>query len=504
MSSMSVTPRCADHGKLVRMLATPDRDSVLADLRAVLGESGLRMPGESDPALQDYRRVYRGRALAIAMPRDTAQVSALLALCHARRIPVVPQGGNTGYSGGATPDDSGTQLLVSLHRLDRIRAVDADNFTLTAEAGCTLQSVQDAAATAGRYFPLSLGSQESCQIGGNLATNAGGIHVLRFGMMRDLALGVEAVLPDGSVYAGLKTLRKDNTGYDLRGLLIGSEGTLAILTAATLKLWPAQRACATAAVALDDTRAAISLLSLLRAQAGERLIAFELVPAETLAILHRELPQLRQPFAPPPPVMVLCELASAADEPLDATLAAALERASAIGLVRDAVLTRSARERAELWHLRESISEAQRRGVASLKHDVSLPPASIPDFIARVTAWCTVQQPDAELVCYGHVGDGNLHCNVNARPGADRAAFLAREAAVRDAIHGLVREFHGSISAEHGIGQSKVDELPRYASAVKLATMRQLKAAIDPHGIMNPGKLMRMPEVSSGSAPNPR
>ena len=480
------------------MLATTDRDSLLAELRALLGEAGLRHPvDDADPALQDHRRMYRGRALAVAAPRDTAEVAALMRLCHARRVAVVPQGGNTGYSGGATPDASGTQLLVSLRRLARIRDLDTANFTLTAEAGCTLQAVQDAASAAGRYFPLSLGSQLSCQIGGNLATNAGGIHVLRFGMMRDLVLGVEAVLPDGSVYAGLNALRKDNTGYDLPGLLIGSEGTLAIFTAATLKLWPAQQATATAAVAVTDAQAAVDLLAVLRAQAGERLVAFELMPAATLALLRRELPELRQPFATPPPMTVLCELGSGASEPLDALLAAALDSPTARPLVRDAVLAGSERERAELWRMRESVSEAQRRGVASLKHDIAVPPAAIPAFMQRVQAWCAAQQPDAELVCYGHAGDGNLHCNLNARPGADRAAFLAREAAVRDAIHGMVREFHGSISAEHGIGQAKVDELPRYVPAEKLALMRRLKSAIDPRGIMNPGKLLRMPPTSA-------
>ena len=487
------------------MLATADRAAFLDRLRATLGEGIVRAPVADDaPELCDYHRRYHGRALALVEPRDTGQVAALLRLCHESRVGVVPQGGNTGYAGGATPDAGGGQVLVVMRRMNRIRAVDALNFTLTAEAGCTLHAVQQAAAAADRFFPLSLGSQQSCQIGGNLATNAGGVNVLRFGMMRDLALGIEAVLPDGRVLAGLGGLRKDNTGYDLKSLLIGSEGTLAIITAATLKLWPAPHAHATALLAVADPHAAIRLLAVLRAQAGDRLTSFELMPHDALEMVRAQLPQLRQPYHPAPPFAVLCELASGTDEALDEVLQGALLTPAAQAEIQDAVLARSGAERAALWQLRENIPDAQRRHGPSLKHDISVPVDAIPAFMHRVADWARGALPDAILICYGHAGDGNLHCNFSARTGVDGAAFLAREAAVRSAVHDLVGEFHGSISAEHGIGQSKVRELQQRASPVKLALMAQLKAAIDPRGIMNPGKLLPVDGASSGSAPIPR
>ena len=473
------------------MLTPTALDTALADLRATLGDDSVRAPLAADATeLQDYRGQYRGRALALLLPRDTAQVAALLRICHERRIGVVPQGGNTGYSGGATPDSSGSQVIVSLRRMNRIRAVDAANFSLTAEAGCTLQAVQDAAAAAELFFPLSLGSQQSCQIGGNLATNAGGLNVLRFGMMRDLTLGIEAVLPDGSVLDGLKALRKDNTGYDLKSLLVGSEGTLGIITAATLKLWPAQRSNATALLAIADPAAAIRLLGVLRAHAGERLTSFELMPHAAVELVREQLPEMRMPFTPTPPCLVLCELSSGAIEPLDEVLQSALMSAAAQADIADAVLARSEAERLSLWQLRENIPEAQRRKGPSLKHDISVPLDAIPAFMQRVSARVHEAVPEGILVCYGHAGDGNLHCNLSARTGADIAAFRARENEVRALIHGLVQEFDGSISAEHGIGQSKVLELQHYASPVKLALLAKLKAAIDPRGIMNPGKLL--------------
>jgi FAD/FMN-containing dehydrogenase len=481
----------ADHGKLGAMLATTGSDAALAALRATLGDDGVRAPLADDAAeLHDYRQCFRGRALALLLPRDTSQVAALLRLCHEQRIGVVPQGGNTGYSGGATPDSSGRQVIVSLRRLNRIRAVDPVNFTLTAEAGCTLQAVQEAAAAAQRFFPLSLGSQQSCQLGGNLATNAGGLNVLRFGMMRDLTLGIEAVLPDGSVLHGLNALRKDNTGYDLKSLLIGSEGTLAIITAATLKLWPAQCSSATAVLAVADPDAATRLLAVLRAHVGERLTSFELMPRAAVELVRAQLPELRLPFTPTPPCLVLCEISSGAVEALDELLQSALLTSAAQAEIADAVLARSEAERMALWQLRESIPEAQRRNGPSLKHDIAVPLDAIPAFMRRVADWASQAVPEGILICYGHAGDGNLHCNLSARAGTDPAAFRAREDEVRAVIHGLVGEFHGSISAEHGIGQSKVMDLQKYASPVKLALLARLKAAIDPRGIMNPGKLL--------------
>jgi FAD/FMN-containing dehydrogenase len=461
------------------------------ELRALLGRDALLTePGDTEPYEIDHRRLYRGRALAVAQPREVSQVVALVRWCNERGVDLVPQGGNTGYCGGATPDESGRQLLVSLRRLNRVRAVDAVNFSMTVEAGCVLAHVQQAAEAADRFFPLSLGSQGSCQIGGNLSTNAGGLNVVRYGMTRDLVLGLEAVLPDGSLYAGLKSLRKDNTGYDLRALLIGAEGTLGVITAATLKLWPRMRSSATALLGLTDPAAALELLGMLRAAAGEQLSSFELMPRIAIELAVRYVEGVRDPLQRPCPWYILCELTSAAaqglDELLQQTLGEALERS----LVLDAVLASSERVRAALWHLREHVPEAQRRAGPSLKHDISLPVASLPAFIQEASEWVRQHVPEGVLVCYGHAGDGNLHFNINQIGNATAAGFLAREPEIRRAIHDLVARYDGSFSAEHGIGKLKVGELQRYARPGALAAMRAIKRALDPNGIMNPGKLL--------------
>jgi FAD/FMN-containing dehydrogenase len=423
-----------------------------------------------------------------------AQISGLLALCNTRRIGVVPHGGNTGYCGGATPDESGRQLVLSLKRLDRIRAVDAANYSLTAEAGCLLAKVQRAAEEAERFFPLSLGSEGSCQIGGNLSTNAGGVNVLRYGMMRDLVLGLEVVLADGRVLPGLTALRKDNTGYDVRDLFLGAEGTLGVITAATLRLYPQIRVRATALVAVADVGTAVGLLASLRAASSDRVSSFELIPRIAIELTVRHIPGVTDPLGRPHPWYVLCELSSArAADPLDEVLGEALGGALERGEVLDAVLVRSERERDALWKLRESIPEAQRLEGPGLKHDVSVPVSALPEFVRRASAWVSANVPDGVLVAYGHVGDGNLHFNVSAAPGASREAFLAREQSVRRAVHDLVQELGGSFSAEHGIGRLKVAELERYASPVELDLMRAIKHALDPHGIMNPGKVLRVP-----------
>jgi FAD/FMN-containing dehydrogenase len=461
------------------------------ELRALIGaEAVLTRPEEMQGFEIDHRRLYHGRALAVLLPRSVEQIAAVAAWCNQRRIGLVPQGGNTGYCGGATPDDSGTQVVLSLRRLNRIRELDAANFSMTVEAGCVLAAIQRAAEDAERYFPLSLGAEGSCQIGGNLATNAGGLNVVRYGMARDLVLGIEAVLADGSVLSALKSLRKDNTGYDLKSLLIGSEGTLAVITAATLKLWPKMRSTATALIALATPANALELLAVLRAAAGERLSSFELLPRIAIELTTRFIDGVRDPLDRPYPWYILCELSSSAEENLDEllqqTLAAALERALAL----DAVLATSERVRAALWHLREHVPEAQRRAGASLKHDISVPVASLPQFITEASLWVHEQVPEGVLVCYGHAGDGNLHFNINRIDTATNEAFLAREPAIRRAIHDLVARYQGSISAEHGIGRLKREELQRYASPVALASMRAIKHALDPNGIMNPGKLL--------------
>jgi len=465
--------------------------SLHAELRALIGEDSVLTAAQDRQSFEvDHRRLYHGRALAVVLPRSVEQVAAVTRWCDQHRIGLVPQGGNTGYCGAATPDESGRQLVMSLRRLNRIRALDAANFSMTVEAGCVLAHVQQAAEAAERYFPLSLGAQGSCQIGGNLATNAGGLNVVRYGMARDLVLGIEAVLADGSVLRGLKSLRKDNTGYDLKSLLIGSEGTLAVITAATLKLWPAMRSTATALLGLSTPAAALELLGMLRTAAGERLSSFELMPRIAIELTARFIEGVRDPLASPYPWYILCELTSSAQEDLDAllqdTLAAAMERS----LVLDAALASNERVRAAFWHLREHVPEAQKRAGASLKHDISVPVASLPEFISEASLWVREQVPEGVLVCYGHAGDGNLHFNINRIEAASNEAFLAREPDIKRVIHDLVTRYQGSISAEHGIGRLKREELQRYASPVKLAAMRAIKQALDPNGIMNPGKLL--------------
>jgi FAD/FMN-containing dehydrogenase len=463
-------------------------------LRELLGaDAFLTDPKDCAPFLTDHRALYHGRALAVALPRDTAQVSRLLALCNSLRIGVVPHGGNTSYCGGATPDESGQQLVLSLKRMNRIRALDAANYSLIAEAGCVLDDLREAAVAAERFLPLQLGSGGSCQIGGNLSTNAGGTNVVRYGMARDLVLGLEVVLADGQVLDTLSTLRKDNTGYDIRSLFLGAEGTLGIITAAALRLFPRIRSSATALAAVPDVDAAVALLSQLRESSGDCVSSFELLPRIAVELSVRHVEGVRDPLPDGfYPWYVLCELTSSrADLPLTGWLTDALEGALHSGTVLNAVVAASEREREALWTLRENIPAAQRRAGAGLKHDIALPVAALPEFVRRASTWLAAEVPEGYLVAYGHVGDGNLHFNLTQAPGVDAAAFLARGDAVRRKVHDLVREFGGSFSAEHGIGRLKVADLERYASAVELELMHRVKRAFDPHGIMNPGKVLR-------------
>jgi FAD/FMN-containing dehydrogenase len=470
----------------------------LSSLEQLLGADGLLTEAaphsarDMEPYLNDHRRLYHGRALAVALPRTVAQVTALLAFCDRNRIGVVPQGGNTGYCGGATPDESGGQIVVSLSRLDRIRRLDPLDYSLVAEAGCVLARIQRAADEAQRYFPLSLGSEGTCQLGGNLSTNAGGVHVLRYGMMRDLVLGLEVALADGRLLSSLGTLRKDNTGYDIKSLFLGAEGTLGIITAASLKLFPKLRAYATAFAAVPEPSAAVALLARLRDTCGDAVSSFELIPRIAVELTVRHIPGVRDPLDAPHPWYVLCELTSPrAAEPLQELLEGSLAGALEAALVLDAAVARNERDRAAFWKLRETIPEAQRRDGASLKHDISVPVTAIPGFIERGAGWLAANVPEGRLVAYGHVGDGNLHFNLNQAAGTDQAAFLAREEPVKRAIHDLVRDFGGSISAEHGIGRLKVGELERYAPPVELDLMRAIKRTLDPNGILNPGKVLR-------------
>ncbi len=462
----------------------PRRLSELAGEDAV-----LTAPADLAPYLTDHRRLYRGAAAAVVLPSDTGQVSRVLAFCNSTRVPVVPQGGNTGYVGGATPLDPNA-VVLALGRMNRIRSVDAASFALVAEAGCTLAAVQSAAANADRLFPLRLGSEGSCQIGGNLATNAGGTAVLRYGMMRQLAYGLEAVLADGSVISQLTPLPKDNTGYDFTQLLIGSEGTLGVITAACLKLFPRPRTAATAWVAIPSPSAALELLARLREASDDKLSTLELVPEAALQLVLKHIDAARDPGLAPSPWYLLVELTSSNTQDLDALLTRTLTSAVAAGLATDAAIATSETQRENFWRLRESVPEAQRKAGGSLKHDISVPLASLPRFIEAGAAMVARLAPEGFLVAYGHAGDGNLHFNVNQCEGAEAASFAARASPLRRAIHDLVAQFGGSFSAEHGIGKLKIDELRRYAQPAELAAMHRIKQALDPHGILNPGKLL--------------
>ena len=462
-------------------------------LKAILGPGGwLDAPSDRAPFETDFRGLHHGTTPLVALPDSTARVSGLVGFCARERIAVVPQGGNTSYCGGATPRPAGNEILLSLRRLRNVRAVDPQNDSLTAEAGCVLAELQSRAAAVNRLLPMSLGSEGSATLGGIVSTNAGGTSVLRYGMMRALVLGLEVVLPDGRVLDQLSALRKDNTGYDLKQLFIGAEGTLGVVTAATLRLFPRPVAVATAFVALESPAAALTLLGMLREAQGDAVTTFELLPRIALEFVVRHVPGARDPFDAPHPWYVLAESSLASVDaqssgPFEATLAAAIGR----GLVRDAVIAASGAQREAFWRLRETVPEAQGREGASLKHDISVEPARLPAFVEAGRALLDRLVPGARIVAYGHLGDGNLHYNLSEPAGGDGGALAARAAEVRRAVHDLVAAHGGSISAEHGIGQLKVGELERYENPAALELMRAIKRAIDPHGIMNPGKVLR-------------
>ena len=432
-----------------------DAKDLRSRLSVLLGaDCLLTEDAELEPFLTDHRKLYRGRTPAVALPRTVEQVSRLLSFCNDNGVGVVPHGGNTSYCGGATPDESGDQIVVSLRRLNRIRNVDSLNWSMVVEAGCILADVQRAADSADRFFPLSLGSEGSCQIGGNLSTNAGGINVVRYGMMRDQVLGLEVVLPSGHVMSTLNTLRKDNTGYDLKSLFVGAEGTLGVITAASLKLYPKIRASATAFAAVPSPQAAVTLLSELKDASGDSVSSFELIPRAGVDLTTKHIPGVQDPLDQNYEWYVLCELTSSRYiDTLSAVLEGALESAHSRGLVLDGVLAQNERHREAFWKLRESIPEAQRIDGASLKHDISVPVAVLPDFVERASAWVRANVPEGRLVAYGHVGDGNLHFNLTQPVGADGKAFLAQAETIHHAVHDIVAALGGSISAEHGIGR---------------------------------------------------
>ncbi|MSQ67491.1 MAG: FAD-binding oxidoreductase [Gammaproteobacteria bacterium] len=473
------------------MLNAPTTE-LLNQLRHIVGPAGvLDQPQDIAPFLVDHRKLYRGRTPLVLRPDSTAQVSSILRLCHGARVGVVPVGGNTGYCGGATPSSGGHEIVVSLSRLKRIRHLDPDNYALTAEAGCVLAVAQQAAAAAERLFPLSLGSEGSCQLGGNLSTNAGGTAVLRYGMARDLVLGLEVVLSDGRVLDDLTGLRKNNTGYDLRDLFIGAEGTLGIITAATLKLYPLPRTRVTALVAVAEPASAVALLAYLRSSGSDALTTFELIPRIALELVCQHIAGMSDPFDAIHPWYVLLEASSAqVIDHLTEEISHTLARALADQLVRDALLAHNASQREFFWRLREAIPEAQVRAGGSIKHDVSVSISDLPAFIAEGAALCRRIAPEGVLVIYGHLGDGSLHFNINTPDGGEHPEFFAKKSALNHAVHDLTRTYRGSISAEHGIGQLKRDDLVQFKQPVALQVMHAIKQALDPQGIMNPGKVL--------------
>lgn len=465
---------------------------LLQALEQVVGEAGLIRDDERMQSyLSDWRNAYRGKAALVVRPASTDEVAAVVRLCGEAGVTLVPQGGNTGLCGGSIPDDSGCQVVLSLTRMTRIRQVDPANATITVEAGVILQHLQEAAAQVGRLFPLSLGAEGSCTIGGNLATNAGGTAVLRYGNMRDLTLGLEVVLPDGRIWDGLRGLRKDNTGYDLKHLFIGSEGTLGIITAAVLKLYPAVRSRTTAWVALPSPQAAVDLIGRMRALCGDRLTGFELMSRQSVEFVLRHVAGCNDPFTEVHPWYVLIELSDTlVDAPLAEMLESGLGEALEQGEALDAVVAGSEAQVAALWKMREGISEAQNHEGPSLKHDISVPVSSIPAFIEAADRKLQEVFSGVRIVAYGHVGDGNLHYNISKPPGSEDAPFKARAEAIMHVIYGVTRDFAGSISAEHGLGQAKREAARHYKNPLELELMRTLKQALDPAGLMNPGKLL--------------
>jgi len=476
----------------VSVATAPRIQDTLDRIKAALGDRGyIDAPAAMAPYLGEERGLYRGAALAVARPASTAEVASVVRLCAAARVPIIPQGGNTGLCGGAVPEAERMGVVLSLGRMNRVRAIDPVNYTITVEAGAILAEVQRAAADADRLFPLSLGAEGTCQIGGNLSTNAGGIAVLRYGNMRELTLGLEVVLPDGAVWDGLAGLRKDNTGYDLKQLFIGGEGTLGVITAATLKLFPRPRQLETAFLGLARVEDAMALFVRARTATGDQLTAFELIPRIGLEIAMAHVPGVHDPLGDAQAWYVLMEMSSSqVGTGLRAALEAFLAEMMEAGLVADGTIAASAAQARDLWRIREGMVEAQKHVGAGIKHDVSVPVSSVARFILAASEAVTRRYPGARPIPFGHVGDGNIHFNIAQPIGADPAGFLAEWSAINHIVHDIVAALNGSISAEHGIGLLKRDELPRYKSAVALALMRRIKAALDPDGIMNPGKIL--------------
>ena len=462
--------------------------SLLADFTAAVGAENVLTGAETTSYCNDKRGRYSGKALAAVLPADTQQVSTVVKLCAANKIAIVPQGGNTSLCGASVPLIEGEQIVLNLSRMNRIRALDATNYTITVEAGCILANVREVADQNNRLFPLVLPSGQQCEIGGNLSTNAGGINVLRYGAMRDLVLGLEVVLPDGRVWDGLRALRKDNSGYNLKHLFIGAEGTLGIITAAVLKLFPRPQATATACVGLHNAAAAVELFAHLRATCGDRISAFEFVGRPCLDLVLRHIPNTQEPFAKQHAWIAIIDLSDVLDVPLDKSLRAALESFS--GGIETFAVTTEKTHAERWWKLRNNISDAQKIEGISIKHDVSVPVSRVAEFIAQADAALHGAFPGVRIAAFGHIGDGNVHYNASMADSAQNTAFIAQSERVNRIVYDIVHGLGGSISAEHGIGQLKREEIHRYKSALELELMRSIKRMLDPRGLVNPGKVV--------------
>jgi FAD/FMN-containing dehydrogenase len=457
-------------------------------LTQILPTDAILTDAATQPYCRDWRGRFSGAALAVVFPANTQQVADIVKFCAANRIAIVPQGGNTSLCGAGVPLATGDQIVVNLSRMAQIRSVDAANYTLTVEAGCTLASIYTAAAECNRLFPLGLTAiAPHCEIGGNLSTNAGGIGVLRYGNARDLVLGLEVVLPDGQVWNGLRSLRKDNTGYDLKHLFIGAEGTLGIITAAVLKLFPRPQSTATACVAIASLDAATRLLAHIRSHCGDTLSGFELISRSCLELVFKNIPNTQEPFAQQYDYYLLIKLTDVQTLPLDNALRAALQNFGTEILAFDTTTG----DAEHWWTLRKNIAEAQKREGLSIKHDIAVPISRVAEFITRANAALRAAYPNIRIVAFGHLGDGNIHYNASLPDPAANTAFIQQEEhAVNTLVYEVVRDLNGSISAEHGIGQLKRDTLPDYKTPLELELMRKIKATLDPLGVMNPGKVV--------------
>jgi FAD/FMN-containing dehydrogenase len=463
---------------------------MLDSFAAIAGRDSVLTGEPAAPYCTDWRGRYTGNALAVVFPSSTQLVAGVVRLCAANQIAIVPQGGNTSLCGASVPSPQGQQIVLNLSRMNRIRTIDPVNYTMTVESGCKLADVRGAAENINRFFPLSLtATQKYCEIGGNLSTNAGGINVLRYGNARDLVLGLEVVLADGRVWNGLRSLRKDNTGYDLKHLFIGAEGTLGIITAAVLKLFPCPQAEATACVAVRNPGTAVGLLSHLRSACGDKISVFEIVSRSCLDLVFKHIPGTHDPFATKHEWIVITQLADVLPEPLDMALNEALQSFGE-GIIEFDITTDN--KRAERWwELRKNISEAQKREGISIKHDVSVPVSRVAEFIARADASLQKTYPGIRIVSFGHMGDGNIHYNISMPDAAQNNIFIAQqEDAVNKLVYTVVRELYGSISAEHGLGQLKRNIIRDYKDPLELELMRSVKQAFDPKGLMNPGKVL--------------